>query len=104
MNFLANLFSVLPRTNFRYLPAFLAAIFSARFFLGDAPWNRAENLPLIFRKPLRFLRSFYHPADYRWFIEGQYEFNLERDKQEFMRITNQMIVYNWFRFVLARFQ
>ena len=49
-------------------------------------------------------QAFYRPSENRWFIEGEADFVWGGDTSSFMPITRQMAIYNWFRFVLGRFE
>ena len=48
--------------------------------------------------------AIYRPSENRWFIEGEPAFVWGWDGANFMPITSQISIYNWFRFVLGRFQ
>jgi hypothetical protein len=49
-------------------------------------------------------RAFYRPSENWWFIEGEANFKWGYGGPEFMPVTSQTAVYNWFRFVLRRFE
>jgi hypothetical protein len=74
--------------------------------LGQYGWGGSESFPIPgdYDGDGIVKRGFYRPAENRWFIEGRTEFNWGWGGQDFMPLTGQMAVYNWFRFVLNRFQ
>ena len=49
-------------------------------------------------------RAFYRPSENRWFIDGEPDFVWGWDTSNFMPITSQITIYNWFRFMLGMFQ
>jgi hypothetical protein len=73
---------------------------------GQYGWGGAESFPIPgdYNEDGAAERAFYRPAELRWFIEGQPEFIWGWREQDFMPLTSQMAVYNWFRFMLGRFQ
>ena len=73
---------------------------------GQYGWGGMESFPI----PADYngdgvaQRAFYRPAENRWFIEGQPEFFWGYDGGSFMPVTGQINIFNWFRFVLGKFQ
>jgi hypothetical protein len=49
-------------------------------------------------------RGFYRPNENQWFIEGESDFIWGWGGSEFMPITSHIAVYNWFRFMLHKFE
>jgi uncharacterized delta-60 repeat protein len=75
-------------------------------FLGQYGWGGMESFPIPgdYNGDGALERAFYRPAENRWFIEGRSEFVWGWGGQDFMPVTSQISVYNWYRFVLGRFQ
>ena len=75
-------------------------------FLGQYGWGGMESFPIPgdYNGDGIMERAFYRPSENRWFIEGEPEFYWGWDGGNFMPITSQMAIYNWFRFVLGKFQ
>ncbi len=78
----------------------------APHFMGRYGWGGAESFPIPgdYSGDGTTDRGFYRYAQNWWFRDGQTDFFYGWGGQEFMPITSQMAVYNWFRFVLNRFQ
>jgi hypothetical protein len=74
--------------------------------LGQYGWGGAESFPISgdYNGDGIAERAFYRPAENKWFIEGEPEFVWGWGGAEFMPVTSQINVFNWFRFVLGRFQ
>jgi hypothetical protein len=74
--------------------------------LGQYGWGGTESFPIPgdYNGDGITERGFYRQADNWWFIENQPDFVWGWGGQEFMPITSQINVFNWFRFVLNRFQ
>jgi hypothetical protein len=74
--------------------------------LGQYGWGGMESFPIPgdYDGDGTVERGFYRHAENWWFIEGQSDFTWGWGGQEFMPITSQINVFNWFRFVLNRFQ
>jgi len=75
-------------------------------FLGQYGWGGMASFPIPgdYNGDGIMERAFYRPSENRWFIEGEADFVWGWGGTEFMPITSQMAIYNWFRFVLGRFQ
>jgi hypothetical protein len=75
-------------------------------FLGQYGWGGMASFPIPgdYNGDGVMERAFYRPSESRWFIEGEPAFVWGWDGQNFMPITSQIAVYNWFRFVLGRFE
>ena len=75
-------------------------------FMGQYGWGGLASFPIPgdYDGDGTVERAFYRPAENRWFIEGEADFFWGWGGAEFMPITSQMNVFNWFRFVLGRFQ
>jgi hypothetical protein len=74
--------------------------------MGQYGWGGIESFPIPgdyggngFVK-----RGFYRSGENRWFIEGRPDFVWGWGGQEFMPIPTPLNAFNWFRFVLGRFQ
>ena len=76
------------------------------YFLGQYGWGGAASfsLPADYDGDLGTERAFYRPTENRWFIEGQPDFIWGWGGEDFMPVTSQMAVFNWYRFYLALFQ
>ena len=74
--------------------------------LGQYGWGGMESFPIPgdYDGDGIAERGFYRHAQNWWFIEGRSDFVWGWGGQEFMPITSQINVFNWFRFVLKRFQ
>jgi hypothetical protein len=74
--------------------------------MGQYGWGGIESFPIPgdYNGDGITERAFYRPAENRWFIEGQPEFIWGWGGQDFMPITSQINVFNWFRFVRGMFQ
>jgi hypothetical protein len=75
-------------------------------FMGQYGWGGIESFPIPgdYSGDGIIERAFYRPAENRWFIEGQPEFVWGWGGEDFMPITTQMNVFNWYRFRLGMFQ
>jgi hypothetical protein len=75
-------------------------------FLGQYGWGGLESFPIPgdYDGDGVMERGFYRPSANWWFIEGESDFVWGWGGSDFMPITSQMAIYNWFRFVLGRFQ
>jgi hypothetical protein len=69
---------------------------------GHNPKNRP--IPGDYNGDGTMERGFYRGAQNWWFLEGQSDFVWGYDGATFMPITSQVNVFNWFRFMLGRFQ
>jgi N-acetylneuraminic acid mutarotase len=74
--------------------------------LGQYGWGGLESFPIPgdYNGDGVMERGFYRPSENWWFIEGESDFVWGWGGSEFMPITSQIAVYNWFRFMLGRFQ
>ena len=74
--------------------------------LGQYGWGGLESFPIPgdYNGDGVMERGFYRPSENRWFIEGETDFVWGWGGSDFMPITSQIAVYNWFRFMLGRFQ
>jgi hypothetical protein len=74
--------------------------------LGQYGWGGLESFPIPgdYNGDGKMERGFYRASENRWFIEGENNFVWGWGGSDFMPITSQMAVYNWFRFMLGRFQ
>ena len=75
-------------------------------FLGQYGWGGMASFPIPgdYNGDGVMERAFYRPSENRWFIEGEADFVWGWGGTEFMPITSQMAIFNWFRFVLGMFQ
>jgi predicted outer membrane repeat protein len=75
-------------------------------FLGQYGWGGAQSFPIPgdYNSDGVMERGFYRPAENRWFIEGESDFVWGYGSADFMPISSQMAIYNWFRFGLGKFQ
>ena len=75
-------------------------------FLGQYGWGGMASFPIPgdYNGDGIMERAFYRPSENRWFIEGEADFVWGWGGSEFMPITSQMAIFNWFRFVMGRFQ
>jgi hypothetical protein len=75
-------------------------------FLGQYGWGGTQSFPIPgdYDGDGVMERAFYRPAENWWFIEGESDFVWGYGGSEFMPITSQMAIYNWFRFGLGKFQ
>jgi hypothetical protein len=75
-------------------------------FLGQYGWGGPQSFPIPgdYNGDGVIERAFYRPAENWWFIEGRSDFVWGYGGSEFMPISNQMTIYNWFRFGLGKFQ
>ena len=75
-------------------------------FMGKYGWGGNESFPIPgdYDGDGTTERGFYRYVQNRWFIDGEPDFVWGWGGQDFMPITSQMAVYNWFRFMLGRFQ
>jgi hypothetical protein len=75
-------------------------------FTGQYGWGEFDSFPIPgdYNGDGALERAFYRPAENRWFIDGRSEFVWGWGGQDFMPVTSQISVYNWFRFVLGRFE
>jgi plastocyanin len=74
--------------------------------LGQYGWGGLESFPIPgdYNGDGVMERGFYRPSENRWFIEGESDFVWGWGGSEFMPITSQIAVYNWFRFNLHKFE
>jgi hypothetical protein len=74
--------------------------------LGQYGWGGLQSFPVPgdYDGDGTWEIGFYRPSENRWFIEGESYFYWGWDGQNFMPITSQMAIFNWFRFVMGRFQ
>ncbi len=74
--------------------------------MGQYGWGGAESFPIPgdYDGDGAFQRAFYRPAENAWHIEGEPAFVWGWGGPDLMPITSQTAVYNWFRFVLGKFQ
>ena len=74
--------------------------------MGQYGWGGWESFPIPgdYDGDGTWERGFYRPSENRWFIEGESDFVWGWGGANFMPITSQMAIYNWFRFVLGKFQ
>jgi len=74
--------------------------------LGQYGWGGLQSFPVPgdYDGDGTWEIGFYRPSENRWFIEGESDFIWGWDTSNFMPITSQMAIFNWFRFVLGRFQ
>jgi hypothetical protein len=74
--------------------------------LGQYGWGGLQSFPIPgdYDGDGTWERGFYRPSQNRWFIEGEADFVWGWGGSEFMPITSQMAIFNWFRFVMGRFQ
>jgi hypothetical protein len=75
-------------------------------FLGQYGWGGLQSFPIPgdYDGDGAMEIAIYRPSENRWFIRGEPDFVWGWDGANFMPITSQMAIYNWFRFVLGRFQ
>jgi hypothetical protein len=75
-------------------------------FLGQYGWGGAESFPIPgdFDGDAVAERAFYRPGENRWMIEGHPEFVWGWGGDIFMPLTDQIAVFNWYRFRLGMFQ
>ena len=75
-------------------------------FLGQYGWGGMASFPIPgdYDGNGVMERAFYRPSENRWFIEGEADFVWGWGGSDFMPITSQITIYNWFRFVLGMFQ
>ena len=75
-------------------------------FMGKYGWGGTDSFPIPgdYDGDGTTERGFYRYVQNRWFIDGEPDFVWGWGGQDFMPITSQMAVYNWFRFMLGRFQ
>ena len=75
-------------------------------FLGQYGWGGMASFPIPgdYNGDGVMERAFYRPSENRWFIEGESDFIWGWGTSNFMPITSQIGIYNWFRFVLGMFQ
>jgi parallel beta-helix repeat protein len=75
-------------------------------FLGQYGWGGPQSFPIPgdYNGDGVMERAFYRPAENRWFVEGRPDFVWGYGGSDFMPISNQMTIYNWFRFGLGKFQ
>jgi hypothetical protein len=75
-------------------------------FMGQYGWGALDSFPVPgdYAGTGRFDRAFYRVPENRWFIEGYGPFDFGWGGGDFMPITGQTAVYNWFRFRLGIFQ
>jgi hypothetical protein len=69
--------------------------------LGQYGWGGLESFPIPgdYNGDSMMERGFYRPSENRWFIEGKSNFVWGWGGSDFMPITSQIAVYNWFRFI-----
>jgi hypothetical protein len=74
--------------------------------LGQYGWGGLESFPIPgdYNGDGKMERGFYRPSENRWFIDGESDFVWGWGGSEFMPITSQIAVYNWFRFKLHKFE
>jgi parallel beta-helix repeat protein len=74
--------------------------------LGQYGWGGLESFPIPgdYDGDGVMERGFYRPSENRWFIEGESDFVWGWGGSDFMPITSQIAVYNWFRFTLHKFE
>jgi hypothetical protein len=73
--------------------------------LGQYGWGGLESFPIPgdYNGDGVMEKGFYRPSENRWFIEGESDFIWGWGGSDFMPITSQIAVYNWFRFTLHKF-
>jgi murein DD-endopeptidase MepM/ murein hydrolase activator NlpD len=74
--------------------------------LGQYGWGGTQSFPIPgdYNGDGVMERAFYRPAENWWFIEEESDFVWGYGGSDFMPITSQMAIYNWFRFGLGKFQ
>jgi len=74
--------------------------------LGQYGWGGLESFPIPgdYDGDGVMERGFYRSSENRWFIEGESDFVWGWGGSDFMPITSQIAVYNWFRFKLHKFE
>jgi hypothetical protein len=74
--------------------------------LGQYGWGGLESFPIPgdYNGDGVMELGFYRHGANQWFIEGESDFVWGWGGSDFMPITSQIAVYNWFRFILGRFQ
>jgi parallel beta-helix repeat protein len=75
-------------------------------FMGRYGWGGEESFPIPgdYNDDGAMERGFYRYGQNWWFTEGQADFFWGWGGRDFLPITSQTAVYNWFRFALNRFQ
>jgi hypothetical protein len=75
-------------------------------FLGQYGWGGLQSFPIPgdYDGDGVMEIAIYRPSENRWFIQGEPDFYWGWDGANFMPITSQIAIYNWFRFVLGMFQ
>ena len=74
--------------------------------LGQYGWGGAASFPVPgdYNGDGIIERGFYRPAEGRWFLEGQTDFEWGWGGNDFMPLPSQANAFNWFRFVIGKFQ
>ena len=74
--------------------------------LGQYGWGGLESFPIPgdYNGDGVMERGFYRPNENQWFIEGETDFIWGWGGSDFMPITSHIAVYNWFRFMLHKFE
>ena len=74
--------------------------------MGQYGWGGLDSFPIPgdYDGDGATERAFYRGNENRWFIEGQVSFGWGWDAGNFMPITSQTAVFNWFRFRLGLVQ
>ena len=74
--------------------------------LGQFGWGGEESVAFLgdYNGDGGMERGFYRPSVNRRFIEGESNFVWGWGGSDFMPITSQIAVYNWFRFMLHKFE
>jgi hypothetical protein len=74
--------------------------------LGQYGWGGLESFPIPgdYNGDGVMERGFYRPNENQWFIEGESDFVWGWGGSDFMPITSQIAVYNWFRFMFHKFE
>ena len=73
---------------------------------GQFGWGGLESFPIPgdYNADGAAERAFYRPSENRWFVEGEREFVWGSGGWDFMPITSQISIFNWYRFRLGMFQ
>jgi len=75
-------------------------------FMGQYGWEGAASFPIPadYDGDLAAEKGIYRPAGNQWVIEGLGSFEWGWGGEDFMPVTSQTAVYNWYRFQLLLFQ
>jgi hypothetical protein len=75
-------------------------------FMGQYGWGGLDSFPIPgdYNGDGITERGFYRHAQNWWFIEGEADFIWGWGGPDFVPITSQVGVFNWYRFALNRFQ